>query len=80
MWSFPNCRGLAHAGFRQEDSPPGPAPAHGVGEGGQEVSLGHLNSLHGLGAISLFDSLSTLPRTSVPSEEGSRELAVTRAC
>ena len=34
----------------------------------------------GLGAISLFDSLSTLPRTSVPSEEGSRELAVTGAC
>lgn len=34
----------------------------------------------GLGAISLFDSLSTLPRISVPSEEGSRVLAVTGAC
>lgn len=37
-------------------------------------------SAAGLGAISLFDSLSTLPRISVPSEEGSRVLAVTGAC
>ena len=52
----------------------------GWGEGGREVSRGHHSPFAGLGAISLFDSLSTLPRTSVLSEEGSRELAVTRAC
>lgn len=34
----------------------------------------------GSGGSSFFDFLSTLPRISVPSEEGSRVLAVTGAC
>lgn len=54
-----------------------PAPIPDPGKTGS--SLGSPSFLPGVGSWGFFESLSSLPRISVPSEEGSRELAVTRA-
>lgn len=62
----------------QSGLPPGPAPAPAPG---RTATAGvTIPSSIGSGGISFFDSLSTLPGISVPSEEGSGVLAVTGAC